>query len=169
MRADSLVRLNTYTHHFSPAHAAPLEVENVHLELRTGRVELGSDAIIKECIAADSKIIVRDGASRLQATIDAESGGAGGAGADGMLTCRNAGCQMKFKEEENSDTACCYHSGPPVFHETYKWWSCCPQVRSTSAKLLDAADAGAAARVALPTCSPLPPPAYSTDESHILG
>ena len=75
----------------------------------------------------DSKIIVRNGGARLQAEIDAESG-AGATDGDGMLSCRNAGCQAKFRESENTDTSCTHHSGPPVFHETYKWWSCCPQV-----------------------------------------
>ncbi len=40
-------------------------------------------------------------------------------------TCTRAGCGMKFRESENTDTACRYHSGKPIFHERSKGWSCC--------------------------------------------
>jgi len=47
---------------------------------------------------------------------------------DGMATCRNFGCGIKFKVDENTDeTACVYHKGGPVFWDTYKYWSCCPE------------------------------------------
>ncbi|KAJ3180152.1 hypothetical protein HDU85_004155 [Gaertneriomyces sp. JEL0708] len=42
-----------------------------------------------------------------------------------MPVCANKGCGKTFKEADNSDTACEYHSGAPVFHEGLKSWSCC--------------------------------------------
>jgi len=48
-------------------------------------------------------------------------------GADGRLQCRRFGCQKKFHARDNSDTACRYHVKPPVFHETRKYWACCPR------------------------------------------
>ncbi|KEG06478.1 rar1 [Trypanosoma grayi] len=45
---------------------------------------------------------------------------------DGKARCRNYGCQKEFVVSENSPTACCYHSGGPVFWDTYKYWKCCP-------------------------------------------
>jgi len=45
---------------------------------------------------------------------------------NGMATCRNFGCGQKFCVAENHDEACLYHKGGPVFHDTYKYWKCCP-------------------------------------------
>ena len=36
------------------------------------------------------------------------------------------GCQTKYNEAENVEGICRYHRLPPVFHETAKFWACCP-------------------------------------------
>jgi hypothetical protein len=45
---------------------------------------------------------------------------------DGTYRCQNKGCQARFRKEDNHAKACTYHKGTPVFHETLKWWGCCP-------------------------------------------
>ena len=40
--------------------------------------------------------------------------------------CKNFGCNKRYNEENNADGACLHHCKPPVFHETRKFWSCCP-------------------------------------------
>ena len=40
-------------------------------------------------------------------------------------TCRNAGCGSRFRERDNTDEACAFHPGPPIFHERAKGWKCC--------------------------------------------
>ncbi|EKF28949.1 hypothetical protein MOQ_007282 [Trypanosoma cruzi marinkellei] len=45
---------------------------------------------------------------------------------DGKARCRNYGCQQEFVVSENHPTACRYHTGGPVFWDTYKYWKCCP-------------------------------------------
>lgn len=50
-----------------------------------------------------------------------------GTGDDQGLRCRNYGCNKTFAEAENSDSACRFHTAPPVFHDTKKGWSCCPK------------------------------------------
>ena len=45
---------------------------------------------------------------------------------DGTYRCQNKGCQARFRPEDNHAKACTYHKGTPVFHETLKWWGCCP-------------------------------------------
>eukprot|EP00668_Euglena_longa_P033941 GGOE01043620.1.p2 GENE.GGOE01043620.1~~GGOE01043620.1.p2 ORF type:complete len:300 (-),score=85.86 GGOE01043620.1:445-1221(-) len=46
---------------------------------------------------------------------------------DGMARCRNKGCNVdRFAVAENHADACHYHEGAPVFHDTAKYWSCCP-------------------------------------------
>jgi len=44
---------------------------------------------------------------------------------EGSVQCKNLGCNTWYVEEMNSDTACHYHSGAPVFHDLAKFWSCC--------------------------------------------
>jgi len=45
---------------------------------------------------------------------------------DGVGRCRNKGCAVdRFTVADNHDTACQYHAGVPVFHDTAKYWSCC--------------------------------------------
>lgn len=42
-----------------------------------------------------------------------------------LLKCRNYGCNQHFSEDQNHDNACQHHTGPPIFHDTMKCWSCC--------------------------------------------
>ncbi len=74
---------------------------------------------------------------------------------DAVQTCRNKGCgnkaragspgsalrlrarladsarpaALQFKERDNSDEACRFHPGPPIFHERQKGWACCNKAR----------------------------------------
>ncbi|KAI1898204.1 hypothetical protein AGOR_G00069940 [Albula goreensis] len=41
------------------------------------------------------------------------------------LLCYNKGCGNRFDEDKNSDEACLYHPGVPIFHDALKGWSCC--------------------------------------------
>jgi hypothetical protein len=45
---------------------------------------------------------------------------------DGTAKCRNKGCQATFLVAENNASACVFHAGQAVFHDTLKFWSCCP-------------------------------------------
>ncbi|XP_043107029.1 cysteine and histidine-rich domain-containing protein 1 isoform X2 [Puntigrus tetrazona] len=41
------------------------------------------------------------------------------------VLCYNKGCGQRFDPDKNSDDACTYHPGVPVFHDALKGWSCC--------------------------------------------
>uniref|UniRef100_A0A2I2Y9U2 CHORD domain-containing protein n=1 Tax=Gorilla gorilla gorilla TaxID=9595 RepID=A0A2I2Y9U2_GORGO len=41
------------------------------------------------------------------------------------LLCYNWGCGQRFDPETDSDDACTYHPGVPVFYDALKGWSCC--------------------------------------------
>ncbi|KAG7464746.1 hypothetical protein MATL_G00168840 [Megalops atlanticus] len=41
------------------------------------------------------------------------------------LLCYNRGCGNRYDEAQNSDDACLYHPGVPIFHDALKGWSCC--------------------------------------------
>lgn len=34
-----------------------------------------------------------------------------------MPKCTHRGCEKQFNDAENTDKACVYHSGAPIFHE----------------------------------------------------
>ncbi|GAB9470094.1 Chord family protein [Globisporangium polare] len=46
---------------------------------------------------------------------------------DGKARCVNYGCQKEYVVAENPADACSHHTGPPVFHDAGKFWSCCPK------------------------------------------
>lgn len=43
----------------------------------------------------------------------------------GRVRCKRFGCQQFF-DPNGPEQKCQYHKAPPIFHETAKWWSCCP-------------------------------------------
>ena len=49
-------------------------------------------------------------------------------GADGFVPCRNYGCRQRFQPDADSATLpeCRHHTGPPMFRDGKKAWSCCP-------------------------------------------
>ena len=44
---------------------------------------------------------------------------------ESMLRCKNYGCNQYYNEVDNNDDSCNHHTGPPIFHDTMKCWSCC--------------------------------------------
>jgi len=52
----------------------------------------------------------------------------------GSVLCTNFGCGKYFvpgDESSNTDGGVCrHHAKGPVFHDTYKYWSCCPERRA---------------------------------------
>ncbi|XP_028261573.1 cysteine and histidine-rich domain-containing protein 1 [Parambassis ranga] len=39
--------------------------------------------------------------------------------------CKNSGCKTVYQGPETDTEVCTHHPGGPVFHEGYKYWSCC--------------------------------------------
>lgn len=44
----------------------------------------------------------------------------------GSIPCKRFGCGKWFVPGQPSTEPCRHHKKPPVFHETRKYWSCCP-------------------------------------------
>ncbi|CAI8058161.1 Cysteine and histidine-rich domain-containing protein [Geodia barretti] len=40
-------------------------------------------------------------------------------------TCKNKGCDETYYGSDVELTSCRYHPGVPIFHEGYKYWTCC--------------------------------------------
>ncbi|XP_030609796.1 cysteine and histidine-rich domain-containing protein 1 [Archocentrus centrarchus] len=39
--------------------------------------------------------------------------------------CKNTGCKTSYQGPQTDMEVCIHHPGAPVFHEGYKYWSCC--------------------------------------------
>eukprot|EP00747_Dinoflagellata_sp_TGD_P166212 gnl/TRDRNA2_/TRDRNA2_188658_c0_seq1.p1 gnl/TRDRNA2_/TRDRNA2_188658_c0~~gnl/TRDRNA2_/TRDRNA2_188658_c0_seq1.p1 ORF type:complete len:169 (+),score=41.33 gnl/TRDRNA2_/TRDRNA2_188658_c0_seq1:59-565(+) len=46
------------------------------------------------------------------------------------VRCKNFGCQQMFDPTKADQTICIHHKSAPIFHETAKWWSCCPNQKA---------------------------------------
>ncbi len=112
-----------------------ISANDFHLELENGTV-LCSDDIVQKKIPNRATLKLVAGASPTMAEAAAETKRKVEAAKpiedpdDPTLTCRNFGCQKKYKESDNHDAFCLFHKSPPVFHETAKYWSCCPDKKA---------------------------------------
>ncbi|CAB1119694.1 unnamed protein product [Ectocarpus sp. CCAP 1310/34] len=120
-----------------------LDVDQCHLETGASsdqgaeQQELTKGDTIGATITDRADVYVRPGATKegmgAAATAAAAAAAATTASAStatapkraGALRCRNFGCNQYYDEADNSDTACRFHTGPPIFHDTRKGWSCC--------------------------------------------
>jgi len=87
--------------------------------------EKESESVAKAPVAKPKSSIAAAVASANRA-LPKTNTSAGVAKNDGKLPCKHFGCNKRYLESENADGACKYHEKPPVFHETKKWWACCP-------------------------------------------
>ncbi|XP_069049721.1 cysteine and histidine-rich domain-containing protein 1 [Lepisosteus oculatus] len=67
-----------------------------------------TQALEKLMISETEKTIQQDGAGVAQGT-----------------RCKNAGCKTIYDGPKTDAEPCNHHPGVPVFHEGYKYWSCC--------------------------------------------
>ncbi|XP_065057021.1 cysteine and histidine-rich domain-containing protein 1-like [Rhopilema esculentum] len=51
-------------------------------------------------------------------------------------SCKHNGCNMTFVDETSNKELCEYHPGFPIFHEGYKYWTCCKKRTSDFSEFL---------------------------------
>ena len=108
----------------------PLQTEQLHLQGAGDGAKIFSDSIVLTSLGDHNDYILRRGEYKKAAVVIAEAGGEEEEGTAGgakvvKLKCKNYGCNKLFSEESNTDDACNHHTGPPIFHDTMKCWSCC--------------------------------------------
>jgi cysteine/histidine-rich domain-containing protein len=54
-------------------------------------------------------------------------------------TCKNSACKASYLSPASNDDTCVYHPGFPIFHEGYKFWTCCQKKTSDFQAFLDQA------------------------------
>jgi CHORD len=95
-----------------------IDIEHFHLEDESGD-KIYSTEIVENALCDRGDYHMKPGAHVKQYS-DMKAGEQ-----DNRLRCRNYGCNKHYLEEENNDEACQHHTGPPIFHDTMKCWSCC--------------------------------------------
>ena len=124
----------------------PLDQEQMHLAIREEGGESGSggdesspslipiasDAITIETIPDRANVYILHGPSKTMEEMAAEKQEAlerERAEKANTVACQHLGCKTRFPKG-GPYPECSYHKSPPVFHETAKWWSCCPNKKA---------------------------------------
>uniref|UniRef100_A0A7S3Q7X4 CHORD domain-containing protein n=1 Tax=Chaetoceros debilis TaxID=122233 RepID=A0A7S3Q7X4_9STRA len=95
-------------------------------------ISLASDAITIETIEDREAVYIMHGKSSTLAEVQAAKQEIIDRKKEEMantVACVRFGCKTRFPKG-GPYPACCYHKAPPVFHETAKFWSCCPNKKA---------------------------------------
>lgn len=142
--------LDQFVESYNAVKETPLDATALHLAVRrpdtsngnngdsvddtaTVLAELASDGIVIETISDREDVYVCHGLSRTTADIETERTALlekERAERESLSKCIHFGCNLRFPKGGPYPPACKYHSGPPVFHETAKFWSCCPNKKA---------------------------------------
>ena len=114
----------------------PLQLNDLYLAIRrpspeggeTKLVPLDSDATVLDCIPDRADVYVLHGPPPEVELAPATPPAA--TPTEPLVSCTRFGCQRRFPKGGPYPSACIYHKSPPVFHETAKFWSCCPQKKA---------------------------------------
>lgn len=121
-----------------------LDVESLHLSIRihsksdgngdnaTELKNLPSNGIVVELISDREDVYICHGPSRTREEIDAERQAQihnEKEAVKHLSKCVRFGCQKRFPKG-GPYPECKHHTAPPVFHETAKFWSCCPDKKA---------------------------------------
>jgi hypothetical protein len=98
----------------------------------TELVPICSDTVVIEEVADRADVYICHGPSTTLAEIQEAKIAAEQARQDSLkstVACTHFGCSKRFPRG-GPYPACCYHKLPPVFHETAKYWACCPNKKA---------------------------------------
>lgn len=135
-----------FVDHYNKKHSdSPLDIEAHHLKIVGGN-HLAHDSKVRDTMAngdecyllgADSKLPAKraapeqesaaaDSAAPAAAPVERDADGKKVVRDEkGRIRCKRFGCQQYFNPD-GPEQKCVHHVKPPIFHETAKWWSCCP-------------------------------------------
>jgi len=129
-----------FVDHYNKKHEdAPLDADSLHIKIAGGD-HLEPDAVVRDDMAhGDECFVLGEAARRPAKRVAASTPGVNSPSGtvpdtaskppvkddQGRVRCKRFGCQ-KFFDPEGEPTECIHHKAPPIFHETAKWWSCCP-------------------------------------------
>lgn len=134
-----------FVDHYNKSHSdEPLDGDALHLKIVGGKHVDGETAVADVLASGDECFLMGDvTGERSQPVNTTTSSSVSGksethtnhlpkvnapklqTNADGMVRCKQLGCNRYFNPG-GSPVNCRHHKAPPIFHETAKWWSCCP-------------------------------------------
>lgn len=121
-----------FVDHYNKKNAdSPLNADDLHLKI-VGGDHLSPDAVVRdslgggdECYLLPESASMRPRAEPAKVAPPPEVKVAAPKAQGGKVRCKRFGCQ-KFFDPDGPGEPCVFHKSPPIFHETAKWWSCCP-------------------------------------------
>jgi len=118
--------LDVFVKNYNEKHPEnPMEASELRLETDMREV-LHPNASVNDRINDRADLYVKIGATVEPPRAPSASAAYGGDPLDQQRACKLFGCNKKYTERDNFDGECQHHNKPPVFHETAKYWSCCP-------------------------------------------
>ena len=126
--------------------ANTLLASELHLEMRekqenaygsmevaeTKMIPICNDDVVVETIPDRSDVYICHGPGRTKAEVEIEKKVAEMERLkirSNTVACTRFGCQKRFKKG-GPYPKCTHHELPPVFHETAKYWACCPNKKA---------------------------------------
>eukprot|EP00930_Biecheleria_cincta_P004191 TRINITY_DN105090_c0_g1_i1.p1 TRINITY_DN105090_c0_g1~~TRINITY_DN105090_c0_g1_i1.p1 ORF type:complete len:276 (-),score=63.78 TRINITY_DN105090_c0_g1_i1:41-868(-) len=133
-----------FVDHYNKKHPDnSISVDDLHLKI-VGGSHLDNEDRVKESLGSNDEcyLLGKDSQGPVKKSKEPEAGYSAAAAskpaasaakgpvknADGKIRCKNFGCQQYFDPENPGE--CQHHKSPPIFHETAKWWSCCPDSKA---------------------------------------
>jgi hypothetical protein len=122
----------------------PLELAHLHLSIQAAAAAtttdsisglstpLACDAILQDVIPDRATVFVRHGAAPTLCDLKQEQEAEilrKREALQNSVACTHFGCKNRFPRG-GPYPSCQYHKSPPVFHETAKFWSCCPNKKA---------------------------------------
>lgn len=127
--------VETYNGNEALGASNPLDASSLHLALKDADHSfrmIASDATVVDDIPDRADVYIRHGPSQTKqdmATAERQAQEALQAAKKDSVACTHFGCRNRFPKD-GPFPECRYHQAPPVFHETAKFWSCCPQKKA---------------------------------------
>ncbi len=113
--------IGLFTKSYNDKNEVKLVPGEMHLVNEDG-TKLYSDAIVSVTLGDYCDYTLRHGANIKFASKEETRFNALG---EPLSQCKNYGCQRLFDERENTESSCIHHTGPPIFRDIMKCWSCC--------------------------------------------
>jgi len=111
-----------------------LDADLMHLEIShlESRKELASDDVIESVLEDRQDVFVMHGASKLRSELDVLNpvSPPPPPSKSELAACTHFGCRNRFPKGGPYPANCVYHKSPLIFHETAKYWSCCPHKKA---------------------------------------
>jgi len=135
------LNIKLFVDHYNKKHSEnPLDAEALHLKLVGGN-HLERSALMEDFVASGDECYLLGGEvlagvpapAKRPASTSAPAPAAPAAAPSkaasekekGKARCKRFGCQ-KYFDPAGAPQECVHHKSAPIFHETAKWWSCCP-------------------------------------------